>query len=355
MLTRLTIGRMHQARGSQHVTLSVTLLLGVTFFLSLIHANESLAQSAAPNTSRRSEEEVLAAERALLEGFSDSGLRGSPDTDLSPPKPVGRDIQTLNFREVGEPDTSPSKRIIVKKELAGRELASSEGAFAPTPQRLSQGGPALTSKSVAPTAQSPEVVDSGTALLRRELEASQKRVSELERHLEEVKGQLTMAETELSRMATLSEARNRASLGRVAAPLTESTKQSAEIAPPSTNARTDIARTEALAPEPLPTSNDLMIVTVAVDKAELRLGPGKNHSALMAVGRGSRLAVEARQGEWYRVFAPNGQRAWVLSRVVTVGDKSNTERANTAVRVKGYSSSLEDEAFRRVQAITAGQ
>ncbi len=350
MLTRLTIGRMHQARGSQHVTLSVTLLLGVTFFLSLIHANESLAQSAAPNTSRRSEEEVLAAERALLEGFSDSGLRGSPDTDLSPPKPVGRDIQTLNFREVGEPDTSPSKRIIVKKELAGRELASSEGAFAPTPQRLSQGGPALTSKSVAPTAQSPEVVDSGTALLRRELEASQKRVSELERHLEEVKGQLTMAETELSRMATLSEARNRASLGRVAAPLTESTKQSVEIAAPST-----IARTEALAPEPLPTSNDLMIVTVAVDKAELRLGPGKNHSALMAVGRGSRLAVEARQGEWYRVFAPNGQRAWVLSRVVTVGDKSNTERANTAVRVKGYSSSLEDEAFRRVQAITAGQ
>lgn len=51
--------------------------------------------------------------------------------------------------------------------------------------------------------------------LKRDLDASQKRVAELERQLEEVKGQLTMAETELSRLATIAEARNRASLGQL--------------------------------------------------------------------------------------------------------------------------------------------
>jgi hypothetical protein len=340
---------MYQARGSQNIRYRTTLLLSVSLFLSLIQARESLGQSPGHDISHRSEEEVLAAERALLEGFSDSGLKGSPDTDLSPQRPIGRDIQTLNLLATEEANASPSKRIIVKKNLARRELGTSETTVAPTPQRYSQSGAGPT-KSAASSAPSPEVVDGGTTLLRRELEASQRRVSELERHLEELKGQLTMAETELSRMATLSEARNRASLGRISAPQTETTKRPEEAAPPS-----KIVHTEAPAPEPLPASNDLMIVTVAVDKAELRLGPGKNHSALMAVGRGSRLAVEARQGEWYRVFAPNGQRAWVLSRVVTVGDKLTMERGNSAVRVKGYSSSLEDEAFRRVQAITAGQ
>jgi uncharacterized protein YgiM (DUF1202 family) len=91
---------------------------------------------------------------------------------------------------------------------------------------------------------------------------------------------------------------------------------------------------------------------VAVDKAELRLGPGKNHSALMTVAKGSRLAVEARQGEWLRVFAPNGQRAWILSKLVAFGAKSAQSNSTSAVRVRGYSSSLEDEAFKRVQSLT---
>jgi hypothetical protein len=170
-------------------------------------------------------------------------------------------------------------------------------------------------------------------------------VSELERQLEEVKGQLTMAETELSRLATISEARNRASFGRMPAPA---------AVLPQTVSQTK-ARVEVPAIEPTPSgSADLTIATVDVDKAELRLGPGKNHSALMTVAKGSRLAVETRQGEWLRVFAPNGQRAWILAKLVAFGSKTSSTNSSSAVRVRGYSSSLEDEAFKRVQAMTAG-
>jgi uncharacterized protein YgiM (DUF1202 family) len=165
--------------------------------------------------------------------------------------------------------------------------------------------------------------------------------------LEEVRGQLTMAETELSRLATISEARNRASLGRS----TSSTPRTT-----TTEAAPLVAKTRLDAPhiEPTPASSaDLTIATVYVEKAELRLGPGKNHSSLMTVAKGSRLAVEARQGEWLRVFAPNGQRAWIQSQLVTFGSKGGARTASSATRVRGYSSSLEDEAFQRVQSLTA--
>jgi uncharacterized protein YraI len=159
-----------------------------------------------------------------------------------------------------------------------------------------------------------------------------------------------MAETELSRLATISEARNRASLGRASLPAAP-VQPSRAVAPVVAK-----ARLESPAIEPTPAgSADLTIATVDVEKAELRLGPGKNHSSLMTVAKGSRLAVEARQGEWLRVFAPNGQRAWVQAKLVTFGSKGSAKSVSTTVRVHGYSSSLEDEAFKRVQSLTAGR
>jgi hypothetical protein len=58
--------------------------------------------------------------------------------------------------------------------------------------------------------------------------------------------------------------------------------------------------------------------------------------------------VEARQGEWYRVFAPNGERAWVAASLVTFGDGASSLNDGSSVRVKGFSANAEEEAFRRV-------
>ena len=91
-------------------------------------------------------------------------------------------------------------------------------------------------------------------------------------------------------------------------------------------------------------TTDMPIVTVVVDKANLRTGPGFNNSPLMTVAKGTRLAVETRVGEWYRVISPTGARAWVSSEVVRYGKTLKSSPSRT-IRVKGFSLSDEDRAF----------
>ena len=56
---------------------------------------------------------------------------------------------------------------------------------------------------------------------------------------------------------------------------------------------------------------------IAVPKANLRIGPGKNYSALMAVAEGTELLVDGEHDEWLRVIAPSGEAAWVSKAVTT--------------------------------------
>ncbi len=295
--------------------------------------------------SNANDEQLAAAERALLEGLASKGA-GAFDADVSKPASAQPELQPATYSgPVVQQDAQRSAPVQVKQDVeegdlsVQQELAPKRVVQAPETGRVHEEVP-QPQVVVAP------VAAGANAAMKRELEASQKRVAELERQLEEVKGQLTMAETELSRLATISEARNRASFGRLPEP-------SAAVVQPANQPK---ARFAAPAIEPTPSgSADLTIATVDVEKAELRLGPGKNHSALMTVAKGSRLAVEARQGEWLRVFAPNGQRAWILSKLVTFGSKTSSKNTTSTVRVHGYSSSLEDEAFKRVQAMTAGR
>lgn len=288
---------------------------------------------------------LIAAERALLEGLSHKGPSAFDATAAQNPEASQAQLKPATYQPPVIKQEQLQQEAPVRIEKASGPVvqtsSASRVAQAPVAER-----PDTSSLPVAP----PPVVPNPNAALKRELEASHKRIADLERELEEVRGQLTMAETELSRLATISEARTRASLGRAALPPT-AVQPSGAAAPVVAR-----ARIESPAIEPTPASSaDLTIATVDVEKAELRLGPGKNHSSLMTVAKGSRLAVEARQGEWLRVFAPNGQRAWVQSKLVTFGSKGSAKSVSTTVRVHGYSSSLEDEAFKRVQSLTAGR
>lgn len=290
--------------------------------------------------------QLEAAERALLEGLATTGTQKK---DPSPPQAVeGRakddsQVRLVSFDKKERLDTFdgalPDPRLETKP-LPQAPLAGD------APSTLTSDTATDDVAHLKPASQESAkvVTQNPNAALKRELETSQKRVSELERQLEEVRGQLTMAETELSRLSSIAEARSRANLGLPT--LQESPRAMAKSVP------------AALPKEPqaeaMPSSADLEIVTVAVEKADLRLGPGKAHSPLMSVARGARLAVEVRQGEWLRVFAPNGQRAWVYAGSVTFGNRTGTGKASSAVKVRGYSSSLEDEAFKRVQSITSG-
>jgi hypothetical protein len=332
---------MLRTNGSRNPRVLVTSCVAIVA-TALMHTEVLYAQT----NPASDDAELVAAERALLEGLSAKG----PSAFDQPAIPNAEAAQPL-----AELKPATYQPPIIKQEQMREEppvqVEKGSGPIASggTAKKLVESSLAPEQESVSlPVAPAPAVSNPNPAL-KRELEASHKRIGDLERQLEEVRGQLTMAETELSRLATISEARNRARLNRTSLP--PASVPSHTTAPVVTK-----ARLEAPAIEPTPASSaDLTIATVDVDKAELRLGPGKNHSALMTVAKGSRLAVEARQGEWLRVFAPNGQRAWVQSKVVTFGAKSGSKSTSTAVRVHGYSSSLEDEAFRRVQSLTAGR
>lgn len=96
------------------------------------------------------------------------------------------------------------------------------------------------------------------------------------------------------------------------------------------------------------TPEDMPIITVSVEKANLRTGPGTQHSPIMEVSKESRLVMEKRLGDWYRVIAPNGTRAWISANVVKFGRGLNGSPSET-LQVSGVDSSIEDRAMKLIR------
>lgn len=72
-------------------------------------------------------------------------------------------------------------------------------------------------------------------------------------------------------------------------------------------------------PPPLASSSDATPAKscrIAVAKAVLRTGPGKDFSPLLTLAQDSELLVEDEAAEWLQVIAPTGQKAWVSKQVV---------------------------------------
>lgn len=72
--------------------------------------------------------------------------------------------------------------------------------------------------------------------------------------------------------------------------------------------------------------NDYVTIEVTAAKAVLRAGPGEEHSPVMEIQQGSRLMVETREGDWYRVITPKGQRAFLRSDLAVELDASGRPR-----------------------------
>lgn len=69
--------------------------------------------------------------------------------------------------------------------------------------------------------------------------------------------------------------------------------------------------------------SDVMVVEVLASRVALRSGPSPDDSEISAVGKGTRLTVEERSGDWYRVIAPNSVRAYIRSDMVRVVSNGN--------------------------------
>lgn len=174
------------------------------------------------------------------------------------------------------------------------------------------------------------------SLIKAEARAkdAEARSDKVSKQLSDARNRLMVAETEVERLSSVLQERNRTTLSQLA-PTTQNTPRSdttsrARMAPQSEASATTrrAAATEAV---------DMPVATVVSEKAFLRSGPGRNNSPLMSVSNGTRLVVETREGEWYRVITPTGSRAWVASDVVAFGGESKSGSSRT-IRVKGYES-----------------
>ncbi|RMD88143.1 MAG: hypothetical protein D6808_00195 [Candidatus Dadabacteria bacterium] len=169
------------------------------------------------------------------------------------------------------------------------------------------------------------------ASLKKALKIARSKSASLRKELERAKSRLMVAQTKIERLSHMMDVeyrRARFSGKRDNTKLFKATKR----------------RTVASSP-----SEDLPIVTVTAKKAYLRAGPGKNNSPLMTVKKGTRLAVETRKGEWYRVTTPTGSRAWISSEVVAFGADERSS-PSTMIKIKGYDSDAEDKAFNLIRS-----
>lgn len=210
--------------------------------------------------------------------------------------------------------------------------------------------------------------------LRTEIRSEKSRYRALQQQLEQEQNQLMIAETEVDRLSALLRGRGISlpsagstdvrpavePLGNT--PASGGTRREAPRAAPRQELNAQPRGAAALAAKSAPQqSTEMLVGTVVSDKANLRAGPGKDNSPLMAVARGTRLAIETRSGEWFRVIAPNGARAWVSAEVLSFdgGDSQGSIRHEpakpTPKRAPAASSfeTIEDEAFEIINSSAA--
>ncbi len=192
-----------------------------------------------------------------------------------------------------------------------------------------------------------EKYKSQSADLQRQLDTARKNSRELSKELEETRNRLIIAETQVERLSSVIEERNRTNLSRYSPPVKKQTtsvqtpSKTYQAPRPANNQRQPAQQNQQ--PQAEKASDEMPVATVISDKAHLRTGPGKDNSPLMTVSRGTRLAVETRSGEWFRVISPTGARAWVSSDVLSFGGSPAGGNQANAVRPGGISPSLEND------------
>jgi hypothetical protein len=81
-------------------------------------------------------------------------------------------------------------------------------------------------------------------------------------------------------------------------------------------------------------TDDTPIAFVTAKKARLLAVPGQEDSLIASVPANSRLVVETRVGEWYRVLSPTGRRAWVKGDQIGFNDGYTSNRS--ALKIGGF-------------------
>lgn len=190
----------------------------------------------------------------------------------------------------------------------------------------------------------PKVIHTGISKnthnkVKSQLAEEKRKNAKLQRELLATRDRLLMAETEVERLSSVINSMNslKHPQSRTSAPAPRITSRTARS--PQVSSRSVFSKTRAQTNAP---AEDLPVLTVTAKKANLRTGPGLNNSPLMTVAKGTRLVVETRKGEWYRILAPTGVRAWISKSVVAFGPDKNS-RPSRVMEIRGYEQDADTE------------
>jgi hypothetical protein len=241
---------------------------------------------------------------------------------------------------------SSSEAILVTSNTAG-----TPGSEASERARLSQPAVTTTEKGVA-SKESERVrsLENSLVSLRKEnstleqqLSKSKIKQSELANELDEVRNRLMVAERQVELMSARLANRNLETRRSALNGATQSGASSLAAAAPRLNPHTQapapiVAQRRIPLTQPVDNrpATDMLVGRVVAEKANLRSAPGLNNSPMMTVPRGTTLVVETRQGDWYRVYAPNGTRAWVASEVLEFTPSTQTASSSVGGDSKPY-------------------
>ncbi len=278
--------------------------------------------------------ELQRVEDSLLRNDSVSRATTQNDKIVSITRAADEDAEELvEIKELSAPKSNSSPRLkdepklvplIQREEIATEDLKVIEKPIDPE---------ALAAKAeLRKKSQELASISKAKGESDTKLKDAHSKIADLLKELEETRNRLMIAETQVDRLARIVDQQSQSKAGQSGAATSKQTKASGASRPSA---------------EPQ-SAGDMPVATVVVDKANLRAGPGPQHSVLMEVGKGSRLAVEDRLKDWYRVTTPTGTRAWVSSDVIAFGPDYQSSPTQT-VKIRGFDASLEDKAFELIR------
>ena len=147
--------------------------------------------------------------------------------------------------------------------------------------------------------------EASVSQLQQRAQTAEETARKLARDLDETRGKLMVAETEVERYSVRYGGRPPIASGANAA--------QAPAAPNRADVPVDLRSMPGAA------SQDMSLATVTAPSAALRTGPGPQYSTLMNVDQGTSLPIEGRQGEWLKVITPMGARAFIHGSACRLG------------------------------------
>lgn len=318
------------------------LLIYPSLVLSQTAKTQSKSSAAAPSLEdlRREEEELRKQEESLLLAARDKKKDPIEKADERP----ATSIAVVNPPKK-ETTSNKSKSTISNQQRPSattQNRAIAQKGTQTTAQRSASTGTRPVSSPPAPKViRDPR--DTELTLLRERVAALTTRNRQVEAELEASQRQLLISETEVERLNEFLNDQGRDYLDRASGspsngrpiPPSRSTDSESEYKPITRRDPPSIGLRSGSRPPParaLEADRDAPIATIIASSAPGREEPSSSAAVIDKLPEGSRVAVERRSGDWYRVFSPQGVRVWIAASDLSFnpsGARSQVEQGNT--------------------------